>query len=173
MHDIGTTDDDRPFLVLTYADRGTLADRIKAGPLALDRHSGRDRATSARGLQELHDRGVLHRDVKPANVLFRSTPDGERAMLGDLGLGKSLEAVSRVTMPGGTPAYVAPEQVRGDALDPRADLYRWPRSRTPRWPANRRTVRPRWRRSWQSTVRRPRCPRGQSPPRWMRSSGAD
>jgi hypothetical protein len=122
VHDIGTTDDDRPFLVLTYADRGTLADRIKAGPLPLTDTVDVIENVSA-GLQELHDRGVLHRDVKPENVLFRSTPTGERAMLGDLGLGKSLDAVSRVTMPGGTPAYVAPEQVRGDVLDPRADLY--------------------------------------------------
>jgi hypothetical protein len=122
VHDIGTTDDDRPFLVLTYADRGTLADRIKAGPLPLTDTVDVIENVSA-GLQELRDRGVLHRDVKPENVLFRSTPTGERAMLGDLGLGKSLDAVSRVTMPGGTPAYVAPEQVRGDGLDPRADLY--------------------------------------------------
>ncbi|TCM34564.1 serine/threonine-protein kinase [Kribbella sp. VKM Ac-2568] len=122
VHDIGTTDDDRPFLVLTYADRGTLADRLKAGPLPLTDTVEVIENVSA-GLQELHDRGVLHRDVKPENVLFRSTPTGERAMLGDLGLGKSLDAVSRVTMPGGTPAYVAPEQVRGDVLDPRADLY--------------------------------------------------
>jgi serine/threonine protein kinase len=122
VHDIGTTDDDRPFLVLTYADRGTLAERIKAGPLPLADTVAVIEDVSA-GLQELHDRGVLHRDIKPENVLFRSTPTGERAMLGDLGLGKSLDAVSRVTMPGGTPAYVAPEQVRGDVLDPRADLY--------------------------------------------------
>ncbi|MFB6721041.1 serine/threonine-protein kinase [Kribbella sp. NPDC056345] len=122
VHDTGTTDDGRPFLVLTYADRGTLADRIKEGPLPLAGTLEVIENVSA-GLQELHDRGVLHRDVKPENVLFRSTPAGERAMLGDLGLGKSLDKVSRVTMPGGTPAYVAPEQVRGDVLDPRADLY--------------------------------------------------
>ncbi|MFC9689361.1 serine/threonine-protein kinase [Kribbella sp. NPDC056951] len=122
VHDSGTTDDGRPFLVLTYADRGTLADRIKEGPLPLaDTLEVIENVSS--GLQELHDQGVLHRDVKPENVLFRSTPTGERAMLGDLGLGKSLDKVSRVTMPGGTPAYVAPEQVRGDVLDPRADLY--------------------------------------------------
>jgi len=122
VHDSGITDDDRPFLVLTYADRGTLADRIKDGPLPLAEALEVIENVSS-GLQELHDRGVLHRDVKPENVLFRSTPTGERAMLGDLGLGKSLDKVSRVTMPGGTPAYVAPEQVRGDVLDPRADLY--------------------------------------------------
>ncbi len=122
VHDIGSTEDDRPFLVLTYADRGTLADRLENGPLPVDETVDVIGHVGA-GLQELHDRGLLHRDVKPANVLFRSTPTGERAMLGDLGLGKSLDAVSRVTMPGGTPAYVAPEQVRGDQLDPRADQY--------------------------------------------------
>jgi hypothetical protein len=61
--------------------------------------------------------------VKPANVLFRTDPAGDRAMLSDLGLGKSLAEVSRITMPGGTPAYVAPEQVMGERLDHRADLY--------------------------------------------------
>jgi hypothetical protein len=61
--------------------------------------------------------------VKPANVLFRSTDEGERAVLSDLGLGKSLDEVSRITMPGGTPSYVAPEQAMGERLDQRADLY--------------------------------------------------
>jgi hypothetical protein len=122
VHDIGETDDGRPYLVLTYADGGSLAERIKAGPLAIGAVIEVVAQIGA-GLGQLHDRGVLHRDVKPANVLFRTDPDGERAMLGDLGLGKSLDTVSQLTMPGGTPAYAAPEQVMGDRLDPRADLY--------------------------------------------------
>ena len=61
--------------------------------------------------------------MKPANVLFRSTDNGERAVLSDLGLGKSLDEVSRITMPGGTPSYVAPEQAMGERLDQRADQY--------------------------------------------------
>jgi len=122
VHDVGETDDGRPYLVLTYADGGSLADRIKAGPL--DIAEAVDVITQVgSGLEQLHARGVLHRDVKPANVLFRTDPAGDRAMLGDLGLGKSLETVSQLTMPGGTPAYVAPEQVMGDRLDHRADLY--------------------------------------------------
>jgi serine/threonine protein kinase len=123
VHDIGEADDGRPFMVLTYADGGTLAERIKAGPLEFG-EAVRIITQVGRGLKHLHARGVLHRDVKPANVLFRTDPAaGDRAMLSDLGLGKSLAEVSRITMPGGTPAYVAPEQVMGDRLDHRADLY--------------------------------------------------
>ncbi|MFD7156423.1 serine/threonine-protein kinase [Kribbella sp. NPDC059898] len=122
VHDVGELEDGRPFLVLTYADRGTLADRLKQKPLPLA--EAVDVVVQVgRGLQALHRRGLLHRDVKPANVLFRSTDDGERAVLSDLGLGKSLDEVSRITMPGGTPSYVAPEQALGERLDQRADQY--------------------------------------------------
>jgi eukaryotic-like serine/threonine-protein kinase len=122
VHDVGELEDGRPFLVLTYADRGTLADRLKKEPLPLA--EAVDVVVQVgRGLQALHRRGLLHRDVKPANVLFRSTDEGERAVLSDLGLGKSLDEVSRITMPGGTPSYVAPEQAMGERLDQRADQY--------------------------------------------------
>jgi len=122
VHDVGELEDGWPFLVLTYADRGTLADRLKKEPLPLA--DAVDVVVQVgRGLQALHRRGLLHRDVKPANVLFRSTDDGERAVLSDLGLGKSLDEVSRITMPGGTPSYVAPEQALGERLDQRADQY--------------------------------------------------
>ncbi|GAA1549568.1 hypothetical protein GCM10009804_02590 [Kribbella hippodromi] len=122
VHDVGELEDGRPFLVLTYADRGTLADRLKEEPLPLP--EAVDVVVQVgRGLQALHRRGLLHRDVKPANVLFRSTDDGERAVLSDLGLGKSLDEVSRITMPGGTPSYVSPEQALGERLDQRADQY--------------------------------------------------
>jgi serine/threonine protein kinase len=122
VHDVGELEDGRPFLVLTYADRGTLADRLKKEPLALDVAVGVV-VEVGRGLQALHRRGLLHRDVKPANVLFRSTDEGDRAVLSDLGLGKALDEVSRITMPGGTPSYVAPEQAMGERLDQRADQY--------------------------------------------------
>jgi serine/threonine protein kinase len=128
VYDAGELEDGRPYLVMTYADQGTLADR-----LGTDRDEDRLSAPQAltiiselaAGLQALHDRGVLHRDVKPANVLFRSFRGGTdvRAMVGDLGLGKALDMSSRLTLAGGTPSFVAPEQAAGEPLDERADQY--------------------------------------------------
>ncbi len=76
------------------------------------------------GLQYAHDRGILHRDVKPQNLLLSA--DGV-LKVGDFGIAKLLDATgSGVTQPGmvlGTPAYIAPEQISGDALTPAADVY--------------------------------------------------
>ncbi|WP_340540140.1 serine/threonine-protein kinase [Nocardioides sp. GXZ039] len=127
VYDAGALDDGRPYLVMAYADQGTLADRLAASGLTIPQAYEVITQVGA-GLQALHDRGVLHRDVKPANVLFRSaeaTGDGTqmRAMLGDLGLGKALDVSSRLTVIAGTPAFVAPEQAQGEAPDPRADQF--------------------------------------------------
>ncbi len=122
VYDAGQLDDGRPYLVMAYADQGNLVDRLDLSRLPLGQAIGVIRQVGA-GLQALHQRGVLHRDVKPANVLFR-TVDGEvRSMVGDLGLGKAMEATSRLTMIGGTPSYVSPEQARGESLDERSDQY--------------------------------------------------
>ncbi len=122
VYDAGQLEDGRPYLVMAYADQGNLVDRLDLSQLPLGQAIAVVRQVGA-GLQALHQRGVLHRDVKPANVLFR-TVDGEvRAMVGDLGLGKAMEASSRLTMIGGTPSYVSPEQARGEPLDERSDQY--------------------------------------------------
>jgi serine/threonine protein kinase len=127
VYDAGELEDGRPYLVMSYADQGTLADRLEiegltpAQALEVVRQIGL-------GLTALHERGVLHRDVKPANVLFRTgdthgTGSPVRAMLADLGLGKALDVSSRLTMIAGTPSFVAPEQAQGEPLDARADQY--------------------------------------------------
>jgi serine/threonine protein kinase len=127
VYDAGSLDDDRPYLVMSYADQGTLADRLNADGLTVLQACEVVRQVGE-GLHALHQRGVLHRDIKPANVLFR-TVDPEhhgtvvRAMVGDLGLGKALDVSSRLTMIAGTPSYVAPEQAQGEHLDARADQY--------------------------------------------------
>lgn len=126
VYDAGELDDGRPYLVMSYADQGTLADRLEVEGLTPAQALEVVRQVGA-GLQALHERGVLHRDVKPANVLFRTVDDHEgttvRAMVADLGLGKALDMSSRLTMIAGTPTFVAPEQAQGEPLDPRADQY--------------------------------------------------
>ncbi|QIK75065.1 serine/threonine-protein kinase [Nocardioides piscis] len=126
VYDAGLLGDGRPYLVMSFADQGTLAERLEAGALTTGQ-AVQVIAQIGAGLHALHERGVLHRDVKPGNVLFRGderngTPH-LNAMLGDLGLGKTMEMSSRLTMIGGTPSYVAPEQARGEQLDARADQY--------------------------------------------------
>lgn len=131
VYDAGELDDGRPYLVMSYADQGTLADRLEVEGLTPAQALEVVRQVGA-GLQALHERGVLHRDVKPANVLFRTVDDSRngtgagttvRAMVADLGLGKALDMSSRLTMIAGTPTFVAPEQAQGEPLDPRADQY--------------------------------------------------
>lgn len=126
VYDAGELPDGRPFLVMSYADQGTLADRLELAPLTRAQ-AVHVVAQAGAGLHALHQRGVLHRDIKPANVLFRTVElDGHSrvtAMVGDLGLGKAMDMSSRLTMIGGTPQFVAPEQARGEALDARADQF--------------------------------------------------
>ncbi|CAN5163056.1 serine/threonine-protein kinase [soil metagenome] len=127
VYDAGELEDGRPYLVMSYADQGTLADRLEIAGMTVTQGLEVVRQIAV-GLQALHDRGILHRDVKPANVLFRTVdPDSGRtelrAMLGDLGLGKALDASSRLTMIAGTPSFVAPEQAQGESPDARADQY--------------------------------------------------
>ncbi|MFG1887794.1 serine/threonine-protein kinase [Micromonospora sp. NPDC049051] len=123
VHAAGELPDGRPYSVMAWADGGSLRDRLAAGPMpapaALELL-----AEIAAGVAVLHRHGVVHRDLTPGNVLFRSGPDGERALIADLGLAKALAAASGLTARAGTPGYMAPEQ--GDPLavvDTRADVY--------------------------------------------------
>src|SRR5262249_45062634 len=79
------------------------------------------------GLSAAHERGIIHRDVKPSNVQFLQPPHGpELVKMLDFGIAKSLEHGGYRTTIGvalGTPAYMAPEQIMGDAVDARTDLY--------------------------------------------------
>ncbi len=122
--DIGELPDGRPYLVMTYADGGTLADRLLAGPLPVET-ALRVAAEIARGVAVLHGLGVLHRDLKPSNVLFGRDAGGqERVLVADLGLAKALAHASGFTLAAGSPGYTAPEQAQpGGGIDVRADVY--------------------------------------------------
>ena len=124
VHDLGDLEDGRPYFVMTYADRGTLADRLAAGPLPVPL-AVQYGADVARGVAVLHAVGVIHRDINPANVLLCTGRDGigERVLVADLGLAKAAAYGSGFTLTVGTPGYVAPEQLAGAGLDRRADVY--------------------------------------------------
>jgi hypothetical protein len=119
LHDTGIHDG-RPFLVMQLVAGPTLAGQILHGPLTADETTEiGDRL--ARALAYVHEQGVTHRDVKPANVLLG--PDGPK--LGDFGIAHTFDG-TRVTSTGvvvGTAAYLAPEQVRGDPVGPPADVF--------------------------------------------------
>ena len=114
-------DGGRPYVVLEYVGGGSLADRLREGALGVE---GMVRIVGgvAAGLDALHRRGLVHRDVKPSNVMLR---DDGSAALADFGLVKG-DASTALTRPGqllGTLDYLAPELVRGGDATPASDVY--------------------------------------------------
>ncbi|MFE2104048.1 serine/threonine-protein kinase, partial [Streptomyces sp. NPDC059468] len=124
VYDIGELPDGRPYFVMQYADGGTLADLLAAGPLPVSQALVLT-AQAARSAAALHEAGIVHRDIKPSNVLLHTAPDGERRLLlADLGLAKSLAQASVLTLAAGSAGYQPPEQAEpGEGIDARADVY--------------------------------------------------
>ena len=114
------------YIVMQYVDGKTLASCLDVGELGL-RRSVDCAIQICEALQAAHDRGIIHRDVKPSNVML--TPSGNIKVL-DFGLAKVLnqetEHTDLLTRPGavaGTRPYMSPEQLRGERLDPRSDIF--------------------------------------------------
>jgi len=123
VYDIGEVDG-TPYFVMTYADQGSLARQLEPGlPLSVPRVV--DLVTQAgAGLAVLHEHGVVHRDIKPQNLLLRSGGSaGDRLLVADLGVAKAMLHASGLTQVVGTPAYMAPEQATGGGIDVRADVH--------------------------------------------------
>jgi formylglycine-generating enzyme required for sulfatase activity/tRNA A-37 threonylcarbamoyl transferase component Bud32 len=121
LHFIGQKDD-LLYLAMACIDSGSLADRLAREPQLPIDDATRILTEVASALGHAHKRGIIHRDIKPQNVLLDA--DG-RALVTDFGIARTLDA-SSITASGlvlGTPAYLAPEQVSGEASDHRVDIY--------------------------------------------------
>ncbi|HEX9675171.1 MAG TPA: serine/threonine-protein kinase [Anaerolineales bacterium] len=107
-----------PYLVMRYLGGGTVADRIRRGAVDLA-SAERWLQAMAEALDFAHQQGVIHRDVKPSNILL---DEQSSAYLSDFGIAGTL-ADARSGVPTGSAAYMSPEQGRGEAVDRRADIY--------------------------------------------------
>ena len=120
IHEIGQTDDGRPFIAMALYEGETLTERLRRGPLPVEEVVA-IAVQIGRGLEAAHARGILHRDVKPGNVLLGT--DGTARLL-DFGIATVTEAtIGEPNATPGTLAYMSPEQVRADPLDARTDLW--------------------------------------------------
>jgi len=110
------------YIAMDYAEGGTLKDRIRRGPIPVEQAVS-IAAQLADALDYAHQQGLIHRDVKPSNVLL--TREG-RPLLTDFGIAHLLDQATQLTRTGtsiGTPEYMAPEQAQGLPPDGRIDIY--------------------------------------------------
>ena len=125
VYDVGVIDG-RQFIAMAYIEGDTLAEKLKQqGPMKVDK-AIRIAMDVASAVEHAHNHGVVHRDLKPSNIIIE--PDGTPVVT-DFGLAQMLDQPS-ITMtpantPIGTPAYMAPEQIKGDrnAIGPKTDVY--------------------------------------------------
>jgi serine/threonine protein kinase/tetratricopeptide (TPR) repeat protein len=120
IHEIAETADGRMFFAMPLYDGITLKEKLRQGPLSIE-EAVSTAIQIARGLAAAHARGIVHRDVKPGNVML--SPDGTVRLL-DFGLAIPIDAIrvnSNSTR--GTVAYMSPQQARGEPIDARSDLW--------------------------------------------------
>jgi serine/threonine protein kinase len=121
VYDAGTDEQGRPWVVMELVEGETLSDAIGRGLIPSERTAAIGRSV-AQALAYVHGQGLVHRDVKPGNVLIG---DDGRVRLTDFGIARLVDA-ARVTSTGmmvGTASYLAPEQVAGEPVGPPADVY--------------------------------------------------
>ena len=121
VYDLGEADGTR-FLTMQFVEGRDLSSLIKElGPLPVPRLISLFRQI-CQGLEAAHEQGVVHRDLKPQNIMVEGN---DNVLITDFGLAKNLGASAMTELGAlmGTPAYMSPEQVRGQAVDKRADIY--------------------------------------------------
>jgi hypothetical protein len=115
-------EDGYTYIVMPFVEGGTLANLLEGHPVSLSQIQ-RAIAQVGDALDHAHSQGVVHRDVKPSNILV--DPSGN-CLLADFGVAKIVESTAQFTRTGGTfgtPAYMSPEQIEGQELDGRSDVY--------------------------------------------------
>lgn len=112
----------RLYMAVRYLPNGDVGKHVMAVGSISEEQALSFIAQAARGLQAIHERGLVHRDIKPGNLFL---DDGGRVVVGDLGLAATMQdLLGPQTGPTGTPSYMSPEQVRGQQdLDIRSDIY--------------------------------------------------
>ena len=121
VHEIDEVDG-QAFIAMALIEGEELTKKIKSGPLALNEAIG-IAIQVAEGLMEAHEKGIIHRDIKSANIMV--TPKGQARIM-DFGLAKLATAETKLTRVGaaiGTIAYMSPEQARGEDVDHRTDIW--------------------------------------------------
>lgn len=121
VYDVGRTEDGVCYVVLKLIQGEDLATRIKQGKLEFST-TARVLAQVAEALNYAHDQGLVHRDIKPANILL---DERNRAYVADFGLALQDETIVEGGSYAGTPAYMSPEQARGEShrVDGRSDIF--------------------------------------------------
>jgi serine/threonine-protein kinase len=127
VHDIGQTDDGRPFIAMAYYEGETLAQRIRREQVPVP-EAVRLIAQATRGLGAAHARGCVHCDIKPSNLLVIKPgpqhPEGSVVKILDFGIARHAGDAEGTGWPNaGTAAYAAPERMRGEPPDARADIW--------------------------------------------------
>jgi serine/threonine protein kinase len=122
VYDRGETEDGISYIAMEYVPGGTLKDRIDGRAPIGTREAARMAARISLALEAAHERGVIHRDIKPQNVLV--TPSGDLKVT-DFGIARAASAVtsSASSIVFGTAAYISPEQAMGEPVGPASDLY--------------------------------------------------
>ncbi|MCI0608264.1 MAG: protein kinase [Anaerolineae bacterium] len=120
VYDVGR-DKDQLFFVMRYMAGGSLSDRIQNKPMTLTEIAYIIQRVAA-ALDYAHDKGVIHRDLKPGNILF---DEYNNPYISDFGIAKLSQASIKLTNSGiiGTPTYMSPEQAQGETVDGRSDIY--------------------------------------------------
>ena len=112
-----------PWIAMEHIKGGTLQDKLRTGPLSA-KAAAKTGIKVAEAIEHAHQKGIIHRDIKPGNVFLEG--ENDRVCVGDFGLARQLDVDQSLHASGaviGTPAYMSPEQARGEKADERSDIY--------------------------------------------------